>query len=183
MANKEALRELQLRLASRLQVARERPREAGWLAVETGGARLLLPLAQAGEIHTSLRVAPVPHAQPWLAGVANLRGELAVVVDLARFLRLRSPDDPASAGPAVALNASLQVNAALRVDRLVCLRDASQLTALADDAPRPAFVTAVWRDPLGQSWQGLDLALLASDPLFLNVAARTPPMAAPLASA
>ncbi|HEX4510694.1 MAG TPA: chemotaxis protein CheW, partial [Burkholderiaceae bacterium] len=50
MANKEALRELQIRLANRLQEARTRPRARGWLAVECAGAGLLLPLAQSGEI-------------------------------------------------------------------------------------------------------------------------------------
>ena len=31
----------------------------------------------------------VPHTQPWFAGVANLRGGLHGVVDLALFLGLR----------------------------------------------------------------------------------------------
>jgi len=44
MANKEALRELQKRLADRLQVARSQPRAAAWLAVECRGHGLLFPL-------------------------------------------------------------------------------------------------------------------------------------------
>ena len=94
MPSKDALRELQLRLASRLQAARERPRESGWLAVECAQVGLLLPLAQAGEIHAARQVAPVPHAKPWMLGVANLRGQLNAVVDLGQFLHLR----PAAAG-------------------------------------------------------------------------------------
>jgi twitching motility protein PilI len=73
MPSKDALRELQLRLANRLQAARERPREAGWLAVECAQLGLLLPLAQAGEIHAARQVAPVPHAKPWMVGVAESR--------------------------------------------------------------------------------------------------------------
>lgn len=174
MANKEALRELQLRLASRLQAARERPREAGWLAVESGGAGFLLPLAQAGEIHSTAMVAAVPHAQPWLAGVANLRGELCAVVDLARFLRMRDAQAPACSGPVVALNAAMHLNSAVRVDRLIGLRDASQLTPSPDGALRPAFVTGRWTDVQGQGWQALDLALMATTPMFLEVADRLP---------
>lgn len=172
MANKEALRELQLRLASRLQAARERPREAGWLAVESGGAGFLLPLAQAGEIHSTAVVADVPHAQPWLAGVANLRGELCAVVDLARFLRLHKDPSPACSGPVVALNAALHLNSAVRVDRLVGLRDASQLTPSSAPAAHPAFVTGCWSDLQGQSWHALDLAAMATTPMFLEVAER-----------
>ena len=44
MANKDALRELQTRLASRLQAAKTQPRARGWLAVECAGVGLLLPL-------------------------------------------------------------------------------------------------------------------------------------------
>jgi twitching motility protein PilI len=174
MANKEALRELQLRLASRLQAARERPREAGWLAVESGGVGFLLPLAQAGEIHSTATVAAVPHAQPWLSGVANLRGELCAVVDLARFLRLGDAPLPAAVGPVVALNAALHLNTAVRVDRLVGLRDTSQLTAAPDTDARPAFVSGRWADVQGQAWLALDLAQMAATPMFLEVADRLP---------
>ena len=56
MANKDALRDLQVRLANRLREAREQPRQVGWLAVECGGNGLLMPLAQAGEIHPVGRI-------------------------------------------------------------------------------------------------------------------------------
>ena len=50
MANREALKELQTRLAARLQAAKaENITVASWLAVESGARRFLLPLAQAGE--------------------------------------------------------------------------------------------------------------------------------------
>ena len=53
MANNEALRELQSRLAERLQAARTQARPASWLAVECGGHGFLFPLQQAGEIFPS----------------------------------------------------------------------------------------------------------------------------------
>lgn len=173
MSKKDALRELQLRLANRLQAARERPREAGWLAVECGQVGLLLPLAHAGEIHAARPAAPVPHAKPWMLGVANLRGQLNAVVDLGQFLHLR----PAAAAPRagaqlVMLNPALRVNAALLVDRLAGLRDSEQMERLPPgDEPRPGFAGAAWRDPQGRVWQELDLAALAQDPQFLDVAA------------
>ena len=49
MANREALRELQTRLASRLQAARtEGTSVSSWLAVESAGSFYLLPLGQSG---------------------------------------------------------------------------------------------------------------------------------------
>ena len=172
MSNKEALRELQVRLANRLQAARERPREAGWLAVECAGAGLLLPLGQAGEIQSLREVTPVPHAAPWLVGVANVRGQLNAVMDLAAFLGLRERGAGTRTGQLVVFNAGLRVNSALLIDRLVGLRDSEQLQRVTDDpGPRPAFAVRQWRDGQGRVWDELDLAALVHDPLFLEVAA------------
>lgn len=175
MPSKDALRELQLRLANRLQAARERPREAGWLAVECAQLGLLLPLAQAGEIHAARQVAPVPHAKPWMVGVANLRGQLNAVVDLGQFLHLRDSATqaaPRAGAQLVMLNPSLRVNAAIMVDRLAGLRDSEQLERLPEASePRPGFAGPSWRDLQGRVWQELDLAALAQDPQFLDVAA------------
>ena len=75
MANREALRELQVRLAGRLQAARvEGLSVSSWLAVESAGQSYLLPLAQSGEIFPWVAVQPVPYTQAWFLGVANLRG-------------------------------------------------------------------------------------------------------------
>src|ERR1700755_173287 len=138
MANKDALRELQTRLASRLQAAKTEPRARGRLAVECAGAGLLLPLAQAGEIFPLRSLLKLPHAKPWMTGVAQLRGDLYTVIDLAAFLGLRAPrgggDAAALAAQLVMLAPPLQVNAALRVDRLAGLRGEEQMTREAEPA-------------------------------------------------
>ena len=69
MANREALRELQTRLATRLQAARNEGLSVSWLAVEAGGAHYLLSLAQSGEIFPWANIQPVPYTQPWFMGV------------------------------------------------------------------------------------------------------------------
>jgi twitching motility protein PilI len=177
MANREALRELQQRLAERMQAAQRTQRTQSWLAVECRGQGLLLPLEQAGEIFPPAALMPVPHTRSWFAGVANLRGGLHGVVDLARFLGL--PD--AAAAPTasrdqarlVALSHAIGLNCALLVDRLAGLRSAEQLAAEpADaDARRPAFAPRRWLDEAGRSWQALDLAALARDEHFLAIVA------------
>jgi len=176
MSNREALRELQGRLATRMQQARTEARVQSWLAVECAGSGLLFPLQQAGEIFSVGSVLPVPHTQPWFAGVANLRGGLHAVVDLAKFLGLPRGAE-ASAGDGarlLALNPTLGVNCALLVDRLAGLRNADQLTAVPADeagpAGRPAFAGARWRDADGRVWQEIELAALAGHEQFLGVA-------------
>lgn len=174
MSNKQALRELQQRLAQRMQAARDSAQAASWLAVEVAGVGLLLSLRQAGEIFTPVQIKPVPYSQPWLLGVANLRGGLHTVVDLAVFLGLRQGAAPRAEGGQtrlVALNPELNVNAALLVDRLLGLRGDEQLQPEPGelDPARPAFAGPRLRDEQGRIWQVLDLEGLGHHPQFLRI--------------
>ena len=178
MANKEALRELQQRLAERLRVARESAPTRSWLAVESGGHGFLLPLEQAGEIFSLVGLQAVPHSHAWFLGVANLRGQLHGVIDLGAFIglprRQSSVLDLASkdAGRLVAFNASLQLNSALLIDRLLGLRRPQDMSeAPVTTGTRPHFITAELADAQGRPWYELNLAALASDEAFLKVAA------------
>ena len=175
MANKQALRDLQTRLAERMQQVRSETPGVSWLAVDCAGQGLLLSLKQAGEIFDLGPLQPVPHTQPWLAGVVNLRGGVFTVVDLARFLGLRQADAAAQAQTRlVAFNAALGINGALLIDRLEGLRHAADLKAedeSTDNVARPAFALARWRDAAGRWWQEIDLAALAQSPQFLAITA------------
>lgn len=173
MAKKEALRELQSRLAERLQAARTQQRGSSWLAVECGTSGFLFPLREAGEIFAAAPLVAVPHTNRWFLGVANLRGHLHGVVDLAGFLGLKSAGAPLplpGQGQLVGFNLSLDLNCVLMVDRLAGLRGEEQLTREADDGqPRPTFAGARYRDAAGRVWQELSLAALAGDEIFLRI--------------
>ena len=174
MANQDALRELQARLAAQLDLAQSRDRGRGWLAVECAGAGFLLPLSEAGEIFPYRGCLAVPHTRPWFLGVAHLRGQLNGVVDLARFLGLDVQADAARQGWLVALNPRFDVNAALRVDRLAGLRREEQLQRLPEASPqvqRPRFAGDLYRDDAGSApWRELRLGELASEAHFLDIA-------------
>lgn len=175
MANREALRELQTRLASRLQEARSESRSvSSWLAVEAAGQSFLLPLGQSGEIFPWVPVQAVPYTQPWFLGVANLRGGLVGVVDLARLLGypLSRTEQALADTSLLALSAALEVNAALLVDRLAGLRGPDAFVSVEappDDAP--AFYGANYTDGGGRRWQALDLQILSQHPAFLSISA------------
>jgi twitching motility protein PilI len=175
MANREALRELQSRLATRLQQARTEARPQSWLAIECAGQGLLVPLPTAGEIFPVGTLLPVPHTQPWFMGVANLRGGLHGVADLAAFLGLRAPlsrDAVREHARLLAFNASFGSHCAVLVDRLAGLRSAGQLTAdTATEGARPAFAARSMLDADGRRWHEVDLAALARDEQFLAIAA------------
>jgi twitching motility protein PilI len=174
MAKRDALRQLQARLADRLQAVQSEAQRSAWLAVECEGRGLLLPLASAGEIFAVPQLLPVPHTLPWFAGVANLRGGLHGVVDFAAFLGLRGPHPSGEPwreqARVLALNPRLGSHSALLVDRLAGLRAASQMApGPATEEERPPFAGALWHDSAGREWQEINLAALANDPTFLGI--------------
>lgn len=176
MADSEALRALQTRLAERMQQARNEAPGRSWLAVSCAGLGLLLPLKQAGEIFERGTVVPVPHVQPWFCGVVNHRGGVCTVVDFARFLGLPARGEAAAPGRSaprlVALNEALGINCALLVDRLDGLRHEAEMGPIEsdDNAGWPAFAPARWRDAAGRVWQEINLAELARHGQFLAIA-------------
>lgn len=176
MANREALRELQSRLASRLQTARTEGVQAGWLALEAAGRKYLFPLAQSGEIFPYAATQPVPYTQEWFLGVANLRGGLYGVIDLASYVEGKPPAQRSDAGRAearlVALNQLLEVNCALLIDRLAGLRNTDAFVA-SGAAPEgsPDYFGSGYTDASGAYWQEINLQTLSQQPQFLSISA------------
>jgi twitching motility protein PilI len=176
MANREALRELQSRLASRLQMARTEGIQASWLAVEAAGKKYLLPLTQSGEIFPFSSAQAVPYTQPWFLGVANLRGGLYGVVDMASFVAGSAPAVRSDASRAearlVALNSALELNCALLIDRLAGLRNMEAFTAsTAPPEGSPPYFGSGYTDTSGAYWQEINLQALSQQPQFLSISA------------
>ncbi|MES2186668.1 MAG: chemotaxis protein CheW [Pseudomonadota bacterium] len=178
MANRQALRELQSRLATRLQAARSEGASVAWLAAEAGGTPYLFPLSQAGEIFPWTPVQPVPYTAAWFLGVANLRGGLAGVVDLVQFAAVAQSLPPVAPradallaeSSLLAFNAALGVQCALVVDRLAGLRGGEAFVSVrtrADDAP--PWLGHAYVDADDRAWQEIDLQALAQHPSFLSI--------------
>ncbi len=177
MSNKEALRELQTRLAGRLQLARDEVASAAWLAVRVGQLNALLPLTQSGEIFGLPTLAKVPYARPWLLGVVNLRGGLYSAVDLASFMSgqvlasVRTEQAWAQVR-LVTFNPELELNCALMVDALLGLRRADAfVSSHSAPAGSPDYLGQVCVDAQGVSWQEINLQFLAQSQTFLDVGA------------
>ncbi|MRD48330.1 chemotaxis protein CheW [Caenimonas koreensis DSM 17982] len=176
MANREALRELQNRLASRLQAAKTEGVQASWLAVEAAGRKFLFPLAQSGEIFPFAPPQTVPYTREWFLGVANLRGGLYGIVDLSSFVAGTSPamrsDAVRAESRLVALNALLEVNCALLIDRLAGLRNLEAFSSSAQPpAGSPEFFGTAYTDKNGAHWQEINLQVLSQTPQFLSISA------------
>lgn len=176
MAKKDALRELQTRLAGRLKAAQSEGVSASWLAVEAGGVKYLLPLEQSGEIFPMTASLPVPYTQAWFLGVANLRGGLYGVVDLASYVQQSRPKPSVDTGRTesrlVALNAVLQINCALLIERLGGLKALSAFKqSCAAPAGSPDYFGHAYIDEGGATWQEINLQTLSLQPQFLSISA------------
>lgn len=179
MANRQALRELQTRLADRLQAARTNTSQgASWLAVQVAGHNYLLPLEQAGEIFSWPGVLRVPYTNTWFWGVANLRGSLVGVVDLGTYLGhpIERTEQSLQEVSLLVVNPALQVNVALVVDRLLGLRGADDFISTAIEPAQDALqasagivAAASYTDSAGGSWQVLQLHQLVQSPDFLSI--------------
>ena len=176
MANRQAIRELQTRLADRLQIARTQGVAPSWLAVEASGQKYLFPMTHAGEIFPWVATQAVPYTQSWFLGVANLRGGLFGVVDLASYVSGQSTslktEFALKESRLVALNSALDVNCALLIDRLAGLRNQEAFSDFSEKAPdAPDYFGNQYIDQSGHSWQEINLQLLAQQVHFLTIGA------------
>ena len=186
MATRQALRDLQQRIASLLQQASsEEALTASWLGVRLGGRRLLLPLQQAGEIYAMTNIYPLPYTKPWFLGVAHLRSNVYSVIDLGAFLppaattAQRPATQPATVSSAergkarlIALNEGLNMHIAFRVDALEGLHSRDAFARTQEPPPNAApHQGAILIDAQGTAWQEVNLMALVQDAQFLDIAA------------
>ncbi|MDB5939690.1 MAG: putative CheW protein [Polaromonas sp.] len=176
MANRQALKELQTRLAARLQLAKTLGIAPSWLAVQAGEKKYLFPLDQSGEIFPWAGIQPVSYTQSWFLGVASLRGGLYGVVDLAGFVDgqacVSRSELARNESRLVSLNSALEVNCVLLIDKLAGLRKQDDFVDFS--APEPgtaAFFGHQYIDLNGEGWQEINLQLLAQQVDFLTIAA------------
>ena len=176
MDKKQKLRELQTRLAEKLQAVRsgDVASAAAWLAVDSGGKKYLFPLSQSGEIFPWTAIQKVAHTQNWYLGVANMRGTLFGVVDFSNFVQGEKSVIPnevtRSDSRFVTLNSSLEVNCALYVDRLIGLRSTESFSESQDPADgSPEFYGHVYVDVNGLLWQEINLQVLSQQNSFLYI--------------
>ena len=168
------LRQYQVQLLERVQAAKNGAQAgAKELGVLIGARRCLLDLTQVGEIVAAAALCAVPRAQDWYLGLANIRGNLTGVVDLARYRGEEAA--PAAARGAdgvvsvVTFAPGLGFHCALLVDGVLGLRDVAAMTALAPDGGAPAWAARAYDDAAAQRWFQVDLALLVREPGFLQI--------------
>jgi twitching motility protein PilI len=172
---RERLREFQTGLADKLRRAQGTALAVNRLGVQVGPHRILIDLADAGEILAVPDIMPVPLTKAWYRGLANVRGNLLGVVDLSLFAG--GPPTPLDKESRVlAFSTELRFSTGILVSRMLGLRSAADLSA--QDAASEADVNelfAPWMrarliDAQDVHWQEIDLAALTADPRFIDIA-------------
>jgi twitching motility protein PilI len=138
------------------------------LGVAIGDQHWLIDLSEAGEIlPVPESVTAVPATKAWFQGVANLRGALYGVTDLAVF-QGKAPTQAGKETRLIAFSETLGVNAAILVSRMMGLQSMAGMQP-ENSVQSSNWAGRAWIDGAGVNWRELSLASLAADENFLSV--------------
>ncbi len=136
------------------------------------GHRMACNIDRITEILPCPQSTPVPGAKSWIVGLANVRGELLTVIDLARYLTgVRSPVTNNSRLLATSLN---RAPIGLMIDEVFGQRHFLDSDAIPAELPEDTALNSVVskKHQHGtEAWHELDLDQLFNSAEFLNGAA------------
>lgn len=169
MAKRISLREFQQDLTKRLAEMSGANRRSALLAVTAGSENWLVDLSDAGEIIAAPALTEVPLTRAWFRGLANVRGNLFSVVDLAAFCGETLPP-LTNDSRMMLIGAKHGMHTALLVSRALGLRnpDDFEVDETFTD-PRP-WIGAAVRDHQNRLWKHLVVRPLLADSRFLDAA-------------
>jgi twitching motility protein PilI len=162
MSKRLNLREFQQNLIDRLQAKETSEERVSTLGVQVAGRNWLVDMADIGEVLPLPQLTSVPFTKPWFRGMANVRGNLYSVVDMATYGH--TGNTSGDVNNRVLLVAERHAfNAALLVDRVLGLRDARKWRQSEVDGH------IEYHDEHGTPWHKLDITSLLEQAEFLQI--------------
>jgi len=170
MAKRISLREFQQDLTKRLADMSGANRRSALLAVTAGSENWLVDLSDAGEIIAAPSLTEVPLTRAWFRGLANVRGNLYSVVDLAAFSGEVLP--PLTNDSRMMLvGAKHGLHTALLVSRALGLRNPDDFETDESFSDSRPWIGSAVRDHQNRLWKKLVIRPLLADPRFLDAGA------------
>ena len=156
------LRQFQQKLNGRMQNKGPAGEQLSTLGIQIGGEFWLVEMSDISEVLPIPPITTVPFTKRWYCGVANVRGNLYSVVDLAAFMgQVDVLHDGRSRVLLVAQK--FPVNSGLLVSRVLGLRNIRTWGRSETNGKTQ------YEDPQGQTWQHLNVSKLLQRPDFLHV--------------
>lgn len=148
------------------------------LGIVVGGQNVLINMTDVSEVLPVPTLQPVPLTKHWYLGVANVRGNLYSVTDLAQFLHWQSSAKTLSSR-IVLLNSVKTTQAAILIDAVIGLRHLSSMRLLTEEQAEPiqnawaqhdirCFSSQIYQDQDEKVWLILDVDALVQDARFVQ---------------
>lgn len=168
MSKHSQLREYQTSILARLENAKKAGAEppAGYLGVVIGGKNVLVNLQEISETLPIMDIHPVPLVKPWFLGVANVRGVLYAINDLAQLVE-NTFTQVSSSARLLLISESVTNNVAFLVDKLVGLRKLEDMQ-LGETMPDDSIClkAQTYQDAENHTWYLLDCDKLVNSKDF-----------------
>lgn len=164
MAKRFSLREFQQDVLNRLQQQVATGERISTLGLQVGQMRMLVDMADISEVLEMPRLTVVPLTKSWYRGVANVRGNIYGIVDMAAFLGQGDTVQDANTR-VLLLGQKFAFNAGLLVTRVLGLRNANAWQRSEQDG------VVSYQDAEGQTWTKLEIKQLLQQPEFLQIGA------------
>lgn len=171
MAQTSNLREFQEAILSKLKEATAQTggESSSRLGVTVGSKRFLIPLSDVKEVLPVPPLQMVPLTKPWFLGVANVRGNLYSITDLAQFMAM-PPTHKSINNRILLLNTESSAQSALLVDNLIGLRNIQAMQTLPSKTASEFFGVQTYADDEGNDWIELDTEMLVQHKDFVQPA-------------
>lgn len=162
MSKRLSLREFQQNLIDQLQAENLSAARVSMLGIQIAGQKRLVDMSDVAEVLPLPSLTVVPFTKPWFRGVANVRGNLYGVVDVAAYQQ---------AGVATGdINNRILIvadryafNVALLVDNVLGLRDSRTWKQNEVDGK------IEYQDEQGVLWRKLDVSAMLGQAEFLQI--------------
>jgi len=138
------------------------------LGISIGQDRVLVDLSEISEVLSLPELHKVPLTQSWFLGMANVRGNLYGISDLAQ-LAGQPATTKTSNSRVLLINQELAAQAGLVVDRLIGLRGLDQLKEKKSKKAKAfCFKPQTYEDSEGNTWLELDCHALVNSKEFMQ---------------
>lgn len=163
MSRRFSLREFQQNVLDRLQArVAGSGEQASALGVMIGEQRWVVEMSDISEVIPLPTMTEVPLVKPWYCGVANVRGNLIGIVDLAAYMG-GAATSRENQSRVMLLGQKYALNAGLLVSRVLGLRNIATWTQNEQNGEIRL------QDEQGLVWRKLDMVSLLQQPEFMQI--------------